>query len=60
MTLFEKLNLSWKFLFLAVFTYGVFCLTCCSSTSDCGSQKSCNKPCQIEEGAKCNKSSGGV
>ena len=48
----DKLNLLWKFLFLAVFTYGVFSLACCSSKSDCGSQKSCPKTCQIDESSK--------
>ena len=57
MTLVEKLNLLWKFLFLAVFSYGVFSLTCCAkscSASQCskaGSQiqkqcgLNCSKPC---------------
>ncbi len=44
----DKLNLAWKFLFLAVFTYGVISLTCCSS--DCGSSASC---CKSE--AQCSK-----
>ena len=35
----DKLNLAWKFLFLAVFTYGVMSLTCCSS--NCGSNACC-------------------
>ncbi len=35
----DKLNLAWKFLFLAVFTYGVMSLTCCSSS--CDSQAQC-------------------
>ena len=29
MELKDKLNLLWKFLFLAIFTYGVICVTCC-------------------------------
>jgi len=29
----DKLNLLWKFLFLAVFAYGVFSVTCCSSSA---------------------------
>ena len=33
----DKLNLLWKFLFLAVFTYGVISLTCC--------KKSCQSYC---------------
>lgn len=28
----DKLNLCWKFLFLAVFTYGVVSMTCCKSS----------------------------
>ena len=28
----DKLNLCWKFLFLAVFTYGVISVTCCKSS----------------------------
>lgn len=34
----DKLNLLWKFLFLAVFTYGVISLTCC--------KKSCSSCCK--------------
>ena len=45
----DKLNLTWKFLFLAVFTYGVISLTCCSS--DCSSDSSC---CKSE--TQCSKS----
>ena len=41
MTLFEKINLVWKFLFLAVFTYGVISLTCCKKS--CSSSKQCHK-----------------
>ena len=44
----DKLNLAWKFLFLAVFTYGVISLTCCSS--NCDSSKAC---CKSE--AQCSK-----
>ena len=52
----DKLNLLWKFLFLAVFTYGVISVTCCKKSSSscckqgnvqiqkqCGSN--CIKPC---------------
>ena len=42
----DKLNLAWKFLFLAVFTYGVISVTCCSSScakSSCTTAKSCSK-----------------
>ncbi len=52
MTLVEKLNLLWKFLFLAVFTYGVFSLTCCSSQAGCPSQSSCKKQCQFDNKAQ--------
>ena len=45
----DKLNLAWKFLFLAVFTYVVMSLTCCSSS--CGSDTSC---CKTE--TQCSKS----
>ena len=44
----DKLNLARKFLFLAVFTYGVISLTCCSS--NCDSSKAC---CKSE--AQCSK-----
>ena len=59
MDLKDKLNLLWKFLFLAVFTYGVISLTCCRKSclgfcknqraqvstdkAPCGSN--CTKPC---------------
>jgi len=43
MTLVEKLNLLWKFLFLAVFSYGVISLTCCSK------QTSCKRSCQTNQ-----------
>ena len=43
----DKLNLAFKFLFLAVFTYGVLSLTCCSS--DCGSSACCKSE------TKCSK-----
>ena len=46
----DKLNLAFKFLFLAVFTYGVLSLTCCSS--DCGSNTS-SACCKSE--TKCSK-----
>jgi len=56
MTLIEKLNLLWKFLFLAVFTYGVMSLTCCKQS--CSTQQQCSKAgTQIEKqcGANCTK-----
>jgi hypothetical protein len=36
----DKLNLLWKFLFLAVFTYGVISVTCCkkSRSTSCAKQ----------------------
>ena len=51
MTLFEKLNLLWKFLFLAVFTYGVINLTCCKKS--CSSSKKCGKSEYIKDGNSC-------
>jgi len=45
----DKLNLLWKFLFLAVFTYGVISVTCCkkSYSTSCAKQSgqvaSCGK-----------------
>jgi hypothetical protein len=45
----DKLNLLWKFLFLAVFTYGVISVTCC--------KKSCSTSCSKQSGqvASCEK-----
>ena len=46
----DKLNLLWKFLFLAVFTYGVISVTCCSSScakSSCTTAKSCSKAAPV-------------
>ncbi len=49
MELKDKLNLVWKFLFLAVFTYGVISMTCCkdscSSSSKCDTKDVATKPC---------------
>ena len=42
MELKDKLNLLWKFLFLAVFTYGVISVTCC--------KKSCSTSCAKQSG----------
>lgn len=55
MTLVEKLNLVWKFLFLAVFTYGVINLTCCSKS--CSTSKCCQGTAQVQKqcGASCPK-----
>ena len=49
----DKLNLLWKFLFLAVFTYGVVMLTCCKS--DCSSSKSNCSSSSAEVVACCKK-----
>ena len=45
MELKDKLNLVWKFLFLAVFTYGVISMTCCKDSCSSSSKSSC---CQTE------------
>ena len=61
MDLKDKLNLAWKFIFLAVFTYGVICLTCCSSScntsSSCDQAKQCGKSAPVAKqcGANCAK-----
>ena len=45
----DKLNLAFKFLFLAVFTYGVLSLTCCSSSDACcKSETKCSKTAESE------------
>ena len=57
MDLKDKLNLVWKFAFLAVFTYGVMMMTCCSSSS-CDSsnkQQSCSTKVAKQCGADCAK-----
>ena len=43
MELKDKLNLVWKFLFLAVFTYGVISMTCCKDSCSSASESSCGK-----------------
>ena len=43
MELKDKLNLVWKFLFLAVFTYGVISMTCCKDSCSSASESSCCK-----------------
>jgi len=57
MTLVEKLNLTWKFLFLAVFTYGVICMTCCkqscSSSKQCSYSQQCCKAGSVQIEKKC-------
>lgn len=49
----DKLNFAWKFLFLAVFTYGVMSLTCCAS--DCGSSSCCKSETQCTKTAESEK-----
>mgnify|MGYP001216674586 CR=1 FL=1 len=46
MDLKDKLNLVWKYAFLAVFTYGVISLTCCSDN--------CSKSCDSDSAANCS------
>ncbi len=48
----DKLNLVWKFLFLAVFTYGVISITCCSSSC---SQNQTSAPVVSKCGPDCVK-----
>ena len=63
MELKDKLNLLWKYLFLAVFTYAVINLTCCNKcTSGCGNQFGQASPCGLNKqldkkpcGANCTK-----
>lgn len=47
----DKLELTFKFLFLAVFTYGVITLTCC--------KKSCSSKCSATT-TQCSKSNAPV
>ena len=54
MDLKDKLNLVWKFVFLAVFTYGVISLTCCSS-SCCDTSSSCEQTKQCSKSASVTK-----
>ena len=51
MTLLEKLNLLWKFLFLAVFTYGVMSMTCCKKS--CSASQQCNNKGYSQVEKKC-------
>ena len=58
----DKLNLLWKFLFLAVFTYGVISVTCCKEncSNSCTKQSAQVTPCgqQLDKqpcGADCVK-----
>jgi len=48
MDLKDKLNFIWKYAFLAVFTYGVISLTCCSGD--------CSKSCDSSSSGKCSSS----
>ena len=48
----DKLNLAWKFLFLAVFTYGVMSVTCCKSQTQCCSKSA---PTKVACAANCQK-----
>ena len=66
MDLKDKLNLVWKFLFLAVFTYGVCSLSCCANScnkSACDAKTSCSasdnsKSCSKDaESSQCTISS---
>ena len=59
MELKDKLNLVWKFLFLAVFTYGVISMTCCKDSCSSSSESSCcktegmaTKPCSSNSSKK--------
>jgi len=51
MELKDKLNLLWKYLFLAVFTYAVITLTCCNkcSRSGCGNKVGQVSPCSFNK-----------
>ena len=62
MELKDKLNLLWKFLFLAVFTYGVISMTCCkkSCSTSCATKSEQVTPCgkQLDKqpcGSNCAK-----
>ena len=62
MELKDKLNLLWKFLFLAVFTYGVISVTCCkkSYSTSCAKQSGHVASCEKQNvkqacGADCVK-----
>ena len=49
----DKLNLLWKFLFLAVFTYGVVMVTCCKN--DCSSSSAATSQCCKKDIAQIDK-----
>ena len=56
MELKDKLNLLWKYLFLAVFTYAVISMTCCNQNSSCSKQS--NSSCcssKTEQVSPCGK-----
>ena len=58
MELKDKLNLLWKFLFLAIFTYGVISFTCYQNCSKSGCKKSGSYQCEKDKKqckADCNK-----
>ena len=60
MDLRDKLNLFWKFLFLAVFTYGVISVSCCAnSCSKSGDKQGCGTQtqCSIEDQKQCSTDS---
>ena len=50
MELKDKLNLLWKYLFLAVFTYAIISITCCKNSCSyrCGNQSGQLAPCQLK------------
>ena len=54
MELKDKLNLLWKFLFLAVFTYAVYSMTCCqtSASSSCCTKSEQVAPCSLDKSSK--------
>ena len=53
MDLKDKLNLVWKFTFLAVFTYGVMSMTCCKQS--CSSSEQCCKSGSAQLEQPCSK-----
>ena len=52
MDLKDKLNLVWKFAFLAVFTYGVMSMTCCSNSCSSSGDSAKTKQCSSTKVAK--------
>ena len=55
MDLKDKLNLVWKFTFLAVFTYGVMSMVCCSNSSSSCCSTSDAQQCSKVEDKPCTK-----